>query len=134
MMKKILSRMLYISSGADMLSVFKNNKGESLAETLIASLIIGLAMIMLLTISQVSSGLSSKATEEYSNYYDKLNLYELLELESLNNNGDLNSTVVTASLYDDGYLLGSESVVLYEDSRIVNGNEITFNYVDSGVS
>ncbi len=112
-----------------MLNLWKDNKGESLAETLIASLIIGLAMIMVLSISQITSRLSSQADSDFKSYYDKMNLYELLELEDLNGAGYGSNSEVTAYLYDDGYLLGSDSVVVYTDIRTIDGNDITYSYI-----
>lgn len=112
-----------------MINMWKDNRGESLAETLIASLIIGLAMIMVLSISQITSRLSSQADSDFKSYYNKMNLYEMLELETLNNTNPENGTTVTAYLYDDGYLLGSDSVVVYTDVRTIDGSDIFYSYI-----
>lgn len=113
-----------------MFDQLSNSKGESLAETLVASLIIGLAMIMVLTISQVSSSLSSQADEEFSSFYSKKNLYELLELETLNDASLQSSNLVTVDLYADGYLLGSDTVVVNTNSTVIDGNEIFYSYIE----
>lgn len=116
-------------SGADMFNTIRNNKGESLAETLVASLIIGLAMIMVLSIIQVTGGLSSKADALFSDYYSKMNLYELLELDRLD--GDhIASSIAHVSLYDDGYYLGNDEVILYTDSSTKNGNTVNYSYFE----
>ena len=50
--------------------------GESLSETLVAALIISLAMIMLFSGAKVGTDIMSKSKTEYKAYYDKLNEYE----------------------------------------------------------
>ncbi|MCQ2516121.1 MAG: hypothetical protein MJ094_04580 [Saccharofermentans sp.] len=112
-----------------MIDFWKNNKGESLAETLIASLIIGLAMIMVLSISQVTSRLTNQADSDFSNYYNKMNLYEMLELENLNDSSYISSTTASATLYVDGYELGSENVVIYTDTRTIDGISINYSFI-----
>ena len=53
-----------------------NSCGESLSETLIATLIISLAMIMLFSGAKIGTELMHKSNAEYQNYYDKVNEYE----------------------------------------------------------
>ncbi len=50
--------------------------GESLSETLVASLIISLALIMLLSVTQVGTKILKGNSAKYDEYYDKLNTYE----------------------------------------------------------
>ena len=52
------------------------SSGESLSETLIASLIISLAMIMLFSGIKVGFDLVSKSRAGYQDYNEKLNEYE----------------------------------------------------------
>lgn len=60
--------------------MIKRNKtfssGESLSETLIAALIISLAMIMLFSSIKVGIDLMDKSRDGYQNYNDELNKYE----------------------------------------------------------
>ena len=55
--------------------------GESLSETLVASLIISLALIMLLSVTQVGTKILKGNSAKYDEYYDKLNTYESEEAE-----------------------------------------------------
>ncbi|MCR5616313.1 MAG: hypothetical protein K6F45_09135 [Saccharofermentans sp.] len=50
--------------------------GESLSETLVASLIISLAMIMLFSGTKVGTNIVQKSHAEYQEYFDKINAYE----------------------------------------------------------
>lgn len=52
------------------------SSGESLSETLVAALIISLAMIMLFTGVRVGSDTMNKSTNSYQDYYDAVNSYE----------------------------------------------------------
>ena len=52
------------------------SSGESLAELLVASLIISLAMIMLFSGVKVGSDIVTNSKDKYAQYYDKLNTYE----------------------------------------------------------
>ncbi len=55
--------------------------GESLSETLVASLIISLALIMLLSVTQVGTKILKGNSAKYDEYYDKLNTYESEEAD-----------------------------------------------------
>ena len=52
------------------------SNGESLSETLVAALIISLAMIMLFSGAKVGTDVMGKANDEYDKYYTKKNEYE----------------------------------------------------------
>ena len=52
------------------------SRGESLSELLVASLIISLAMIMLLSGTKVGTDIMAKNREKYKTYNDNLNQYE----------------------------------------------------------
>ncbi|MBR5359169.1 MAG: hypothetical protein IK128_08160 [Clostridiales bacterium] len=55
----------------------KYSNGESLSETLVAALIISLAMIMLFSGAKVGTDIMGKSKAEYKTYFDNLNAYEV---------------------------------------------------------
>lgn len=57
------------------------SKGESLSETLIAALIISLAMIMLFSGVRVGSSIMSNSSKVYDEYYTKLNENEVAQAQ-----------------------------------------------------
>ena len=52
------------------------SSGESLSETLVAALIISLAMIMLFSGAKVGTDIMRKSNDSYQDYYDSVNDYE----------------------------------------------------------
>lgn len=51
----------------------RNNKGESIAEVLVASLVIALALILLVTMTMAAFRLTRKAENAFNDYYDSEN-------------------------------------------------------------
>ena len=60
------------------------SSGESLAELLVASLIISLAMIMLFTGVKVGSDMMNTSRDTYEEYVDTVNEYEKKQAEYRN--------------------------------------------------
>lgn len=57
------------------------SSGESLSETLVAALIISLAMIMLFSSAKVGTDIMAKSKTEYKAYFDNLNTYEISQAD-----------------------------------------------------
>ena len=57
------------------------SSGESLAETLVAALIISLAMIMVFSATRVGASIMAKSRSKYELYYSELNRYEAQQAE-----------------------------------------------------
>lgn len=54
----------------------KENQGESIAEVLVASLVIALALILLVTMTMASFRLTRKTENAFNDYYDSKNAAE----------------------------------------------------------